>query len=98
MSVRNASVRGRFLGTEKGKPQGIPYRYKGIPGWNPATSPRPRQPRTPTAGHLEKQARLAKFTRLRESGTSIPDAARLVGVSRQTGREYEKERLAGRVS
>lgn len=24
--------------------------------------------------------------------------ARLVGVSRQTGREYEKERLAGRVS
>lgn len=98
MTIQNATIRGYALAPPNGKPVGGGYRYRNIPGWNPARNPAPRQPRTPTAGHLEKQARLARFTRLRESGTSIPDAARLVGVSRQTGREYEKERLAGRTS
>lgn len=92
MSIQN--VRGRGMSDQAPPFRQKPYRYRGIPGWNPAAS----LPARVLAGNPTREgkiARVALFTRLRESGKSIAEAAEEVGVGLDTGREYERLRLAG---
>lgn len=63
-----------------------PYRYNGEPGWDPATlGPIP-------TGEQEREARVAEFARLRESGVGVRAAAAAVGLAEDTGRSYERQR------
>jgi hypothetical protein len=65
------------------------YRRHGDESWDPALlGPIPTQAQ-------RKAARVAEFARLREQGTGIAAASARVGVSRETGRAYERARLAG---
>lgn len=74
-----------------------PYRYRGIPGWDPAA---------PAAGlgagsradlsnrnRSARARRRERFTALREEGTSVTAAGRAVGIAERTAREYESVRL-----
>jgi hypothetical protein len=74
-----------------------PYRYRGIPGWDPAAVPAPRAsreaPRLPR-GQARQRAgeRMAEFGRLRAAGVDPATAGTLVGVSGSHARKYEQRR------
>lgn len=81
---------------------GDTYRYRGIPGWDPAklgpmpvavprggqwTTGRARAARTAAS-----EARQAEFGRHRASGLSVEEAAAATGVSVGTALRYERQR------
>jgi hypothetical protein len=83
-----------------------PYRWRGIPDWNPAAALPPRTDgresnpdtrRGPSAEDMARsKARRAEFARLREvEGLGVAAATRVLGVARSTGQGYEKVRKAG---
>ena len=78
-----------------------PYRYHGDPEWTPGDrryrETEPSHP-GPPPGHPNSSeariARLAAFTKAREDGKTVAEAARAAGIAAKTGRRYERERLA----
>lgn len=77
------------------------YRFRGIPGWDPAagvhgeiTAPQPSACREVNEG--KKAARFRRFCELRAAGVSVLRAAQDpdVNVQPKTARVYEAERLA----
>jgi hypothetical protein len=65
------------------------YRRHGDENWDPALlGPIPTQSQ-------QKDARVAEFNRLRAEGLGIAVASARAGVSRETGRGYERARLRG---
>lgn len=83
----------------------VSYRWRGTPGWNPASVLADLPPDPPKTVHpdrlkaralvlAEAQARRAEFARYRAEGWSVADATELVGVSVDTGRKYERRRKA----
>lgn len=80
---------------------GRPYRYRGIPDWQPGDA-RFREPGTARGNGLSedhrnsterKAARFAVFSEARDSGASVLEAGRTAGVALKTAQSYERERL-----
>jgi hypothetical protein len=97
MAVRNA--RGTGMASRAPYMPQQPYRWRKTPGWDPAALA-PMQDggpgfSAPEASRRRRAARLAEFTGLRLAGIPVAEAARRVGVNADTGRGYEKARLAG---
>lgn len=98
MNLRITSVCGTGVSQQNGMPPGGGYRYRGDPSWNPAKNLPVKPDRVGNLSHEGRQARLARFTELREARMSVEDAGREVGVGTETARVYEKEHRAGGAS
>lgn len=81
----------------------VPYRWRGTPGWDPASAVPPRKPRPgPGRGHrgatpeqvARSRERQVEFARLREQGRSLASCARALGVGTSTVQKYEQARKA----
>jgi hypothetical protein len=72
------------------------YKYRGDPDWKPGDmryrEPRPAEPLPQNAKVSAGRAqRLAEYARLRLADVSKEQAAAQLGISRSTGRMYERE-------
>jgi hypothetical protein len=96
-------VRGtRFGGRPDPFGETAPYRYRGIPGWDPAelgpiqVAPVDREWRTTDRARAVQSAQAAErragYWRHRELGLCVKQAATAAGIAVGTARQYERER------
>ena len=79
-----------------GRPEGG-YRRFGDPNWHPADLGPIEKGGREAGGrsqHEARERRLAEFAAWREKGRTVAEAAREVGVTRNTGNAYERELAA----
>lgn len=79
-------LRGSGMSQQVGQPSWKPYHRFGDKSWDPA-----KIGPIPTL-EQEREARHARFARLRESGKGVSAAAAVMGLRPATGRWYERER------
>lgn len=79
-----------------------PYRWRGIPGWDPALADvRPGPPGGDRKGGCSLEvrsrsaARQARFAQLRAEGMTVKEAGQAIGVAWSTAKNYEWTRRHG---